>query len=518
MPKVTTIPPTKALYTRQPLTQTSKARVAAYARVSTDQEEQQSSYKAQMDYFTDLITSNPEWEFAGMYADEGITATSIKSRDGFNSMIKDALDGKIDSIITKSVSRFARNTVDSLTTIRKLKEKGIDVYFEKENIHTLDAKGELLITIMSSMAQEESRSISENSTWGIRKRMRDGKFSLAYSRFLGYDKGPDGKLVINEEQAKVVRRIFSEYISGKSSTAIAKGLQTDGIPTASGEGRWDCSAVMRILQNEKYKGDALIQKTYTESFLTHKAVKNNGELPSYYIEDDHEAIVSKEVFELAQVVRESKKKTNTYRKNIFSQKLVCAECGGLFTKTAWKSTKGYRQVFICYNRYGPLHTMCSTPHLEEPEIIDAFMKALNTALKDKDKVIQTAEQFIRDNRDTAALEKERDELREKISEIVSTISGNSTVVFDRIQYKAENEELYRQHGEINARYEAVLDELKQAKGNVAAGEEFLRYFTEMLGPIQKFNELYWDRLLDKMIVAEGKELTAVFIGGYSVNI
>ena len=161
--------------------------------------------------------------------------------------------------------------------------------------------------------------------------------------------------------------------------------------------------------------------------------------------------------------------------------------------------------------------MCSTPHLEEPEIIDAFMKALNTALKDKDKVIQTAEQFIRDNRDTAALEKERDELREKISEIVSTISGNSTVVFDRIQYKAENEELYRQHGEINSRYEAVLEELKQRKSDVAAGKEFLRYFTEMTGPIKKFNELYWDKLLDMMIVAEGKELTAVFVGGYSVK-
>lgn len=233
-----------------------------------------------------------------------------------------------------------------------------------------------------------------------------------------------------------MRRIYSEYISGKSSTAIGRDLQNEGIPTASGGHSWDATAVLRILQNEKYKGDALIQKSYTESFLTHRAVKNNGELPSYYIEDDHEAIVSKEVFELAQVVRESKKKTNTYRKNILSQKLVCAECGGLFTKTSLKSTKGYRQVFLCYNRYGPLHTMCSTLHLEEPEIIDAFMKALNVALKDKDKVIQTVKHFIRDKLDTAALEKERDELREQIADIVSVISGNSTAVFDRLQYKA----------------------------------------------------------------------------------
>ncbi len=185
MPKVTAIPPTRTLHAREPLVMKRKQRVAAYARVSTEQEEQQSSYKAQMDYFTDLIMKNPDWEFAGMYADEGISGTSTKSRDGFNSMIEDALAGKIDSIITKSVSRFARNTVDSLTIIRQLKEKGIDVYFEKESIHTLDAKGELMLTSMSSLAQEESRSISENTTWGQRKRARDGKYQVAFSRFLG---------------------------------------------------------------------------------------------------------------------------------------------------------------------------------------------------------------------------------------------------------------------------------------------------------------------------------------------
>ncbi len=235
-------------------------------------------------------------------------------------------------------------------------------------------------------------------------------------------------------------------------------------------------------------------------------------------EHSHEAIVSKEVFELAQVIRENRKRKGKYRKNLFSQKLVCAECGGLFTRTTWKSTKGYRQVFLCYNRYGPKHTMCSTPHLEEPEIVSAFMKALNKALKDKDKVIRTVEGSVRDNRDTVALEKERDELREQISEIVTAISDNTTAVFDRLQYKAENEELYRQHEKINTRYEEVLKELKQSKSDAAAGEEFLRYFRELSGPIKEFNELYWDKLLDKMIVAEGKKLTAVLIGGYSVKI
>ncbi len=517
MAKVTTIPPTKARYTQQPLSQVGKARVAAYARVSTDEEEQLNSYEAQKDYFTKLIMSNPDWEFAGMYADEGITATNTNHRDDFKQMVQDALDGKIDRIIIKSISRFARNTVDSLTTIRKLKEKGIDIYFEKENVHTLDAKGELLITIMSSLAQEESRSISENCIWGIRKRMRDGKFSLAYKHFIGYDKGEDGKLVINEEQAKIIRRIYSEYIGGKSSTAIARGLQADGIPTATGKGMWGCSQVMSILQNEKYKGDALIQKTYTEDFLTHKTKKNNGELPSYYIEDDHEPIVSKEVFELAQVIRESKKKTNAFRKTQFGQKLVCAECGSLFTRTTWKTTDGYHKVYRCYNKYGPKHTMCSSSHLREEEIVPIFMKALNKLLKNKDKAIEMVEDYINERQDTVALEKERDDLRDKMDNIVKTMSGSSTAVFNKVQYKAENEELYAQHSEINARYEAVMEELKQRKVDIVAGKEFLRYFMEMCGPIKNFNELYWDKLLDRMVVDKDKKIKVVFIGGYSVK-
>ena len=189
-----------------------RRRVAGYARVSTDSEEQLTSYEAQVDYYTHYIQSNPDWRFVKVYTDEGISATNTKKRDGFNHMIQDALDGKIDLIVTKSVSRFARNTVDSLTTVRKLKEKGVEVYFQKENIYTLDSKGELLITIMSSLAQEESRSISENVTWGQRKRFADGKVSLPYRQFLGYRKGADGLPEIVPEQAEIVRRIYRAFM------------------------------------------------------------------------------------------------------------------------------------------------------------------------------------------------------------------------------------------------------------------------------------------------------------------
>ncbi len=516
MPKVTAIPPTKTLYTQQPIERVGKTRVAAYARVSTDLEQQQSSYKAQMDYFTELITSNPEWEFAGMYADDGITATSMKNRDGFNAMIKDALDGKIDSIITKSVSRFARNTVDSLTTIRQLKERGIDVYFEKENIHTLDAKGELLITIMSSMAQEESRSISENCTWGIRKRMREGKFRLSYKNFLGYDQGPDGKPMINEEQAKVVRRIFSEYISGRASTAIARDLQEEGIPTASGQGKWDSSTIMRILQNEKYKGDVLIQKTYTKDYLTHKQVKNNGELPSYYIENDHEPIVSKEVFELAQVVRESKKKKDAYRKNVYCNKLVCAECGGKFAKSGWKR-KNVSEIYICINRYGPLHLLCSTPSVTPDMAEAAFLKALNKAIKDKDRVLRMTEKRIEELKSTASLEDERERIRDEMSEIIKTVSEGTMLIVDQIKYKAENEGLYSRHEELTKRLEEITDDLKQRKVETVAVENFVTYFKELNGTVKKFDEFYWNNLLDKIVVNVDKSLTVVFYGGYTVK-
>ena len=257
---VTVIPSTINPLTRMAVTSVAKRRVAGYARVSTDSDEQFTSYEAQIDYYTQYIKRHADWQFVKVYTDEGISGTNMKKRDGFNQMIQDALDGKIDLIVTKSVSRFARNTVDSLVTVRKLKEKGVEVYFEKENIYTLDSKGELLITIMSSLAQEESRSISENVTWGQRKRFSDGKVSLPYKQFLGYEKGPDDLPQIVEEQAEIVRRIYSMFMFGKTTSAIAKQLTREGIPTPAGKEIWQASTIESILTNEKYKGSALLQK------------------------------------------------------------------------------------------------------------------------------------------------------------------------------------------------------------------------------------------------------------------
>lgn len=245
-----------------------KRRVAGYARVSTDKDEQYTSYEAQVDYYTQFIRRHADWEFVKVYTDEGISGLETRKRDGFNEMIEDAMSGTIDLILTKSVSRFARNTVDSLVTIRKLKDKGVEVYFEKENIYSLDGKGELLLTIMSSLAQEESRSISENVTWGQRKRFSDGKVSLPYKQFLGYERGEtkDDPPVVNPEQAVLVRRIYRTFMEGKTVGVIAKELTAEGVPTPAGKDKWRASTINSILQNENTEAQRFFKSALPRIF------------------------------------------------------------------------------------------------------------------------------------------------------------------------------------------------------------------------------------------------------------
>ena len=300
MPKVTTIPPRKQRNHAVTSQETRKIRVAAYCRVSTDTEEQATSYQAQIAHYEEVIHRNPEWVFAGIYADDGISATSTKHREQFHQMIQDCMDGKIDMLITKSISRFARNTVDCLNYIRQLKAQNIPIYFEKESINTMDAKGEVLITIMASLAQQESESLSQNVKLGMQYRFQQGIPMINTTCFLGYDKDKNGNLVINPKEAEIVRRIFREYLNGSSCQAICKGLERNGIKTSRGNKRWHDTTVRKILENEKYMGDLLLQKTYTIDFLSKKRVKNNGDMPQYYVESNHEPIVSRETFMLVQ--------------------------------------------------------------------------------------------------------------------------------------------------------------------------------------------------------------------------
>lgn len=300
-----------------------KLRVAAYCRVSTDSDEQASSYEKQVEHYTDFIKANAEWEFAGIYADDGISGTNTKKREEFNRMIEDCMAGRIDMIITKSISRFARNTLDCLKYIRQLKEKNIPVFFEKENINTMDSKGEVLLTIMASLAQQESESLSKNVKLGLQFRYQNGEVQINHNRFLGYTKDENGHLIIEPEEAEIVKRIYREYFEGKSLKQIGDGLMKDGILTAAKKPTWRPEPIKKILQNEKYIGDALLQKTYTVDVLTKKRVKNNGIMPQYYVENNHEPIIPRDLY--MQVQEEILRRANLHsganrKKRVYSSK------------------------------------------------------------------------------------------------------------------------------------------------------------------------------------------------------
>ena len=395
--------PAMPAYDRTVRPQMKALRVAAYCRVSTLMEQQESSYEAQVGYYTEKIKSNPNWKLAGIYADDGKSATSTRKRADFQAMIDDCMAGKIDIVITKSISRFARNTVDSLTHIRKLKEKNIAVYFEKEGINTLEGSGELLITILSSQAQEESRNISENCRWGIVRRFEDGKVIVNHSKFMGYTKDKDGNLIIVPEEAEVVRRIFRLFLEGNSSYRIKQILEADGIRTATGNTVWQATVIDKMLVNEKYMGDALLQKTYTVDFLTKKKVMNKGIVPQYYVEDDHEPIIPKELFHRVQeekarrasIYRADTKKKNIEIKGKYSSKyvlsdiMVCAECGQPYRRQVWSKYGAKRAVWRCDNRLKHGSKRCKhSPTLKEEILHEAIMTAVNSVVEDQGEFVQ----------------------------------------------------------------------------------------------------------------------------------
>ena len=365
-------------------------RVAPYCRVSTDKEEQLSSYEAQIEYYTDKINSNPDWTMVRLYADEGITGTSAKKRKDFLKMVRDCQRGKIDLVITKSVSRFCRNTLDGLNYVRRLKGYGVGVYFEKENVNTLYMDNEMILTFMMSQAQAESESLSGNVKWGHRKNFQDGKVYYNYKGFLGYRKGPDGQPEIDPEQAAVVRRIFSRYLLGHSVRQIVTDLMADGIKTATGKEVWHDSVVQKMLRNEKYIGDAILQKTYIADLFTKEKRLNNGVLPKYYIHDCHPAIIDRDTFQKVQeemARRSSLRKTSSKTKTelgkycgkyVLSELLVCGECGSPYRRAVWTQKGVKRAVWRCQNRLEHGRKLCRQPPTwDEADLHGAVVSAMN---------------------------------------------------------------------------------------------------------------------------------------------
>lgn len=523
MSKITVIPATINPLTRLEKTSTQKRRVCGYARVSTDSDEQFTSYEAQVNYYTNYIKNNHDWEFVKVYTDEGISALSTAHRDGFNEMISDALTGKTDLIVTKSVSRFARNTVDSLTTIRKLKEHNVEVFFEKENIYTFDSKGELLLTIMSSLAQEESRSISENVTWGHRKRFSDGRFSLGYSHFLGYDKGPDGRLVINEEQAEVVRLIYSLFLSGKSPQAIADELEKLQIPTPSGKNVWNASTIRSILTNEKYKGDALLQKKFTVDFLQKKTKINEGEVQQYYIENSHEAIISPQDWEAVQA--EIKRRQNIGPKysatDPFASKIICGDCGSFYGHKTWHSTDRYRKtVWRCNAKFDNEH-QCQTATLTEEIIKFAFIRAYNKLMQKRDEVIENCKRLISEidtEEYNAEIQKLRDEMSLLAEQAKMCISENATTAQSQADYERKYSAISSRYEQAEQRLKKLLNETEQRHVRKTRLIAFIHDLGEQSFVLGEWSEDAWTRMVESVTVERTGRMVFRFKDGREVDI
>lgn len=371
-------------------------RVAAYCRVSTKEEDQANSYEVQKEYYTDKIMSNPVWTMAGIFADKGITGTSVKKREDFMRMIRHCRQRKIDVVLTKSVSRFARNTVDCLYYTRALKELGIAVIFEKENINSLEEDSELRITLSGAFAQSESESISANVRWGKRQSIKDGKVTFQYKTLLGYEKGPDGNPVIIPEEAETVRRIFEWYLAGKSVRDIRLALVAGGFQNAVGTTDWTTSNLRSILTNEKYCGDALLQKTFVKDFISKKSIPNTGQLAKVLIQNNHEAIISHEIFDAVQLELarrraqdgRSRKSAPTGRgkfsgKYALSGLLFCGECGTAYRRVVWTQHGEKRAVWRCTSRldYGRKYCL-NSPTLDEEPLQQAILNAINSVMSD----------------------------------------------------------------------------------------------------------------------------------------
>lgn len=520
---VTVIPAKQNQLPLNVLSMEARKKVAAYARVSTNSEEQLTSYEAQVDYYTRYIQAQEEWDFVKVYTDEGISATNTKKRDGFNNMIADALAGKIDLIITKSISRFARNTVDTLTTVRKLKEKGIEVYFEKENIHTLDGKGELLITIMSSLAQEESRSISENVTWGQRKRFADGKVNMPYKHFLGFEKGNDNTPQIVPEQAEVAQLIYRLAFYRKSPSYIATLLTDEGIPSPAGKKKWRPNTVESILTNEKYKGDALLQKSFTVDFLTKKIKANEGEVPQYYVENSHPAIIEPEFFDLIQYEIMQCKEKGLWKSCAypFSSRIICGHCGGFYGPKVWHSNSEYRsRIWQCNEKHRGQH--CATPHLTEAEIETAFLIAFNMLLENRAEILEAYEEVIEVLTDISDLDAEQEQLQSEIEIVVEMICK---LIGENTQVAMEQAEYERKYNGYCARYEEGnkrLAEISELRMERTAKRAKIRICMDRISQqenlVTEFDEELWYSMVDYVTVYEGKSLVFTFRDGRQVEL
>ncbi len=538
--KTVAIIPPQIKYDRNIRAEQKKLRVAAYCRVSTLQEQQENSYETQVEHFTNKIEQNPNWILAGIFADEGKSATRTAHRDNFNNLIKTCMDGEIDMVLTKSISRFARNTVDCLENIRKLKEKRIPIIFEKEGINTMESAGELLITILSSQAQEESRNISENTRWGIIRNFENGIVQVNHNKFLGYTKDKDGNLIIVPEEAKIIRRIYREYLEGGSLLSICRGLEADKIKTATGKDKWHESVLEKILQNEKMMGSALMQKTYTEDFLTKKRIINDGHIKQFFIEENHEPIIPKELFFEVQAERikratanksavtrnrkkkEQQEKSKHSAKFVLTNIMVC-ECGHSYRRQVWSRDGEKYAVWRCEDRLklGRKSDCKASPTIREKFLHQAIMDTINKVVDDSDGMIS----ILRENVMRVIGNYDRTKSTEKYDDQIAKLQKD---MLELIEKNARNGSVSEEFDEHYKEISEEIEQLKKAKINEVRKQYTAKSLQNRINDVDKlmgsvsteiteFDEELVKRLIQSITVNRNISLTIQFYSGIVIE-
>lgn len=508
-------------------------RVVAYCRVSTKQEEQLNSYETQVKHYTEKIRGEPKWKLVEIFADKGITGTSVKNRDEFNKMIRLCKKKKVDMIITKSISRFARNTLDCLKYTRLLKSLGVDVFFEEQGIHSMDSGAEFYITIYGSIAQSESENISANVKFGKAQSAREGNATFHYKNFLGYRKGADGKPEIEPEGAETVKMIYEIFLGGDSLMKVAEKLDSAGRPTPSGHGKWSSSTVRSILSNEKYAGDVIINKTYTEDCLSKKIRVNNGERQKFYIENNHPAIIDKTTFarvqeELAKRIGKAKVKQVGTKTEIgkYSGKyaltdlLICGECNTPYRRCTWTSHGRKKIVWRCINRLDFGKKYChDSPSVEESAIQSAIMSAISKVENKNIDVLKTLQQHIEigigagdDNGEEVELQAQIAKIDDKFQAMLNAISSENAGEFDEEKAQrlmARKNELQRRMTEINERKRNS----ENAKNRV---EEIGNIMEVLKNHPLKYDDRLVRQIIDSVIIESKEKIRVKFLDGMTI--
>lgn len=509
-------------------------RVAAYCRVSTKQEEQLNSYEVQKKHYEEWIHSEPKWTLAGIFADKGITGTSMKKRDEFNRLIRQCRNGKIDMILVKSISRFARNTLDCIAITRKLREMGVDVYFEEQNLHSIDPSSEFYIAIYGSVAQSESENISANVKWGKARSAKEGKVSFRYKGFLGYRQGEDGQPEIDPEEAEVVRTIYERFLAGDSFGGIIRYLEERRIPSPGGKETWQYSTIQSILTNEKYKGDAVINKTYIENCLSKKVKVNHGERPQYYVENNHPAIIDAGTFgrvqeELARrsgkrKIKQVGSKTEQGKyssKYALTELLVCGECGTPYRRCTWTVGGKKKIVWRCINRldYGKKYCR-ESPSVEESLLHTAIMRAVLRTAKQNAEVLQTLKLHIGMGLESESAEDKCLDIQIRIAEIdaefkqmLKAVSSENADAFDEGRLTALMNEKQRLTQQME-QYANAQQKRENAKSRL---DQIFTILDGMQNHPMEYDDRMVRQILEGVVVESKDTIKVVFVGGLEVR-